>query len=481
MLNLKGVINQLKEEEYRRISKKLLDSKAEKFNSMFQYYRENSMSDEDIQTTLNLTSNAFYVLKSRLFEKIQEQLLERSVDPKTDILKKLIMIPQLLFDTNRSISHAALTKLEKDLSANDMPYELKAVYAALKKIHPHTDKYYEYTQLYNKHVAYTLALDKSETLLLEFTKNLGNYCASRDPGLLSIFSLIKKEIANVSCLYASHHLKVTQNILDVSFAVFLPLEEAALNDDPVEDVLSETEKIISQYPKDAHYQYILNIINFLSYEYYQKSGSHKKAGQYFSLVNIHLPSFLYYNHCCFCSKFLISKVERYMYLNIESRLYEENKICFKNYEPDKSDIPNYINYIKYLAVSAYYADKYDEASKLLSNLLNAVSFKSITYSEIEIKLFLALTYSMANKYDLAWIKLRSVSRKINSENRDGSYQNAVLFAALLKTQGTPKGKVHEKLNTIKTQFNLLNQGPKKMLEFIKLDEKFIMKLGKPVK
>ena len=478
MLNIKGVIQKLSENEFTGIANKLSSRKADKFHSLLNYYRTNNVADDEIIENLQVTANAFYVLKSRLFEKIQEHLLEKQVGPKTDILRKLVSIPSLLFETQPEISIAILKKLEKGLIDNDMPYELTTVYSALKKLHLHSDKYYEYTQLYNKHVAYTLSLDKSEDLISDFIKNLGNYYGSRDEDLLEVFTLLKKEISNVSRLYDSHHLQVYKNLMDVSIAVFLPLPDVVINDDPIEDILDSTAKIISQYPKDSSYHYMTDVIGYLFFEYYNKLGLHKKADQYFGMLNVRLPAFLYYTHHCVSSKFLVSKLEQYVRLDIENQLCEENEKTFEKYNPDKLDVPNYVYYVIYMAASAYYGDKAAEASKLLSNLLNDISFKDHVHFEMEIKLFLSLTYLFSDKYDLSWTLVRNTTRKIRSINTDMSYDNAMVFASMLKTQNSQKGDVTAKLIQLRNKFELLNNGPKRMLSFLKLDDAFIERFAK---
>ena len=445
------------------------------------HYRENNIPDDEVMAELDISSNAFYVLKSRLFEKIQEHLLENQVGPRTDILRKLVTIPNLLFDTQRDIADAVLTKLEKDLLNNDMPYELTAVYSALKKLHLNSAKYYDYTQLYNKHVAYTLALDKSEDLLCNFVINLGQYYTSRDEKILEVIPLIKKEVANVSRLYDSHHLQVHKNILDASVAIFLPLPDEVIHDDPIEDLLEETEKIIAQYPKDNYYHHVLDMVNFLYFEFYHKLGLFKKADQYFALVNVRLPSFLYYNHSTFSSLFLISKLERSVKLGIEKDLDNENEQMFKSYQPDPQDIPNYLNYVKYMAASAYYAGNTNGATRILFNLLNDISLKGYAHTEIEIKLFLILTYSLCNKYDLAWNLLRNTLRKIRELNKDLRYENALLFGNMLKLQTSSKSNLEKKIISMGKRFELFNKGPSRMLQFIKLDEAFYTTLARPVK
>jgi len=489
MLNLKDIIQQLEEEDFENISAKLEASKADKYHLAFQLYRENQSAEAAISEKLGVSPNAFYVLKSRLYEKLQEHLLENLVAPKTDILRKIVTIPNLVFNTKREIAMSILTKLEKDLTDYDMPNELTAVYSAMKKIHLGSGKYYKYSQLYNTHIAYTLSIGKAEDLLADFVSKLGQYYASRDPSLLEHVSLLKDEMTNVSRLYSSHHLNVYKDILDASIAIFLPLQETVIDDDPVEDILGRMEDTLSAYPKDTTYQYLRNVMNFLFFEYYHKLNLPKKENQYFDLVGDHLPAFLFYNHSCFCSKFLISRIERYVYLGTEDRLYEENKQLFKEYQPDIQSVPCYINYIKYLAASAFYAGKYNESAKLLMKLLNDISFKDYTHSEIEVKLFLTLAYSFCNKYDLAWNVLRNTQRKIRELNKelsgkqpDETYENAAIFARMLKKPITSKSsQVAENLMRVKNQFEFHNRGPYRMLEFLKLDEEFIKVLARRVK
>ncbi|MBL4753929.1 MAG: hypothetical protein JKY52_10105 [Flavobacteriales bacterium] len=481
MLQIKSVIKKLKEPEYRVLDQKLQEAKAEKFRTLLTRYRVSSLSDNEIQEELNISSNAFYVLKSRLYEKIQEQLLDQSVGPKTDILRKIITIPKLLYDSPPDISIAILCKLEKDLIGNDMPQELTSVYGALRKLHLHTDKYYEYSQKYNKHVAFTLALDKAEGMLTDFSKHLGDYHASRDPQILEYFTILKKEMASLVRLYDSHHLKVAQHIMNVSIALFLPLEEEVANDEPVEDALRELEQILGSYPADGKYQYLQSALNFLFFEYYHKLGLSKKAGQYFELVNTSLPSFLFFNHLTYCSRFLISKIERYIELDMTVNLQEECKVNLADYEPEKNDIPNYVNYVIFRAASAYYNKDYKTASKHLSALLNDVSFKNHLHADVEIKLFLILNYSLENKYDLAWNLLRSVTRKLKEVNKIGEYENGVAFTNMLKAQNNQPGGLNKKISKQASNFKLLNQCPNKMLSYIKLDDTFIELLSRPMK
>jgi hypothetical protein len=82
---------------------------------------------------------------------------------------------RLYFTKKRAIAIATLKKLEKELLDYDLSNELTVVYKFLKKLHINSADYFNYSQLYNRHVAYMLAVDKAEDVLAEYFKKYGNY------------------------------------------------------------------------------------------------------------------------------------------------------------------------------------------------------------------------------------------------------------------------------------------------------------------
>jgi hypothetical protein len=175
-------------------------------------------------------------------------------------------------------------------------------------------------------------------------------------------------------------------------------------------------------------------------------------------------------------------MERAIENDEQEKLYEENAEFLPNYEPDKADIPNYINWAKYSSVSAFYAKKYQEAVQILNGLVNDISFKNFPHSEIEIKLLLALNYSMINKYDPATSLLRSVTRKIREINDEMGYENALVFYKILSLQMSSSARqVDQKIGQLFAKFELLNQKSNRMLEYIKIDAGFIKALSQVVK
>lgn len=482
MIKFKSIVLQLKEDEFNDLCRQFVETKADKYLRLLKLYRENKYTDEEIQEMLSVNTSAYYTLKSRLFDKIQDFLTNNMSTPIIDLLRKVANIPTLIYDTHRDTAIAILSKLESELQNYDMPYELSSVYSALKKLHLHSPKYYEYTQLYNKHLAYTIALDKAEDLLNSFMKSIGEYYASRNKMQVEYLGLIKQEMGHICGLYTSHHLSIYKSIVDVTFALFVPNTEAIKDDEPIEDVLVKMEKIFNTYSKDTNYQHLQLVYNFLAFEYYHKLNLPKKEAKYFEAVDAKLNSFLLFNHCCFTTKFLISKIERHVELGTEAELYELNKNQLPNYEPDKNDIPNYINFAKYAATCAFYAKKYQEAVQILNGLINDISFKNYPHTEIEVKLLLALNYSMINKYDPATSLLRSVTRKIREINDDMGYENALIFYKILSLQMSSSARhVDQKIAQLFAKFDLLNQKSNRMLEYIKVDDAFIKQLSQVVK
>jgi hypothetical protein len=170
MAKLKNIIKQLSTSDFQAIYNSLIESNAEKSAYLLKSMREKHLSDTKIMEELDVNTNAYYTLRSRLNQKIEEYLLQQMENPRTDILKKVANINEIIFTKKRAIAVATLKKLEKELLDYDLSNELTIVYKTLKKLHINTPDLFNYSQLYNKHVAYMLAIDKAEELLADYFK-----------------------------------------------------------------------------------------------------------------------------------------------------------------------------------------------------------------------------------------------------------------------------------------------------------------------
>ncbi|HET9486646.1 MAG TPA: hypothetical protein VFO54_04405, partial [Chryseosolibacter sp.] len=180
-----------------------------------------------------------------------------------------------------------------------------------------------------------------------------------------------------------------------------------------------------------------------------------------------------YSNFTFPAQFLISKIERHLRNATESELYSENETVFEDYEVDAMDVPKHIIYVLYRALSCFYVDKFDEAAKMINNLLNEVSLKKYPYAQLEIKSLLALQYVLLKDYELFNQLSNSIQRQIRLFGKD-SCENIMLFLKILKiaTSEAKKEKA-KKITGLIPRLNSTAVGYFAPTKLIKLDEKFV--------
>lgn len=97
MAKLKNIIMQLSDADYHAVHESLSTGGAEKSAYLLKSMRESSSSDHAIMEELEVNTNAYYTLRSRLNQKIEEYLLQQMENPRTDILKKVANINEIIF------------------------------------------------------------------------------------------------------------------------------------------------------------------------------------------------------------------------------------------------------------------------------------------------------------------------------------------------------------------------------------------------
>jgi tetratricopeptide (TPR) repeat protein len=475
-MKIEKIVAQLKEKDYNSLCDQFTQSKADKYLTLLNHYRTDKTSDNDIQKELDIKTPAFYTLKSRLYDKIQEFLYKSTRDTRIELLQNVANIEHLIYKAPKETAIGLIQKMETELIKNDMPNELITVYKALKKLHVYSSRYYDYQQLYNKFVAYNLAQDKAEEILSSFCKTLTTLQVTRDPKLFDILVLYKKEMQSLCRIHQSHRLTVHKNILTIHFALFCPIAEELVNDDTVEDLLKATYAIIEANPEDSTYIHLVNVVHFLSFEYYNQLKLYKNAASYYEKIEDENSSFLLYNHSCFSFHFLISRIHwHYMNKTIDMLNEKEEMI----YEPGPEDITEYIIFKQYKAFLYFYKGKIAEAVQTLNKLINEVSFKDILHAEIEVKLFQVFLLLMAEKSDQAEITLRSISRKISDEDDEIKYHAALLYIKLFKTVLANKANGKQlKLTEIWKLISVTNTGPDSILPNLHLSAEHLLRLSK---
>lgn len=428
MSKLKNIIKQLTTKDYTAIYDSLINSSAEKSAYLLKFMREKHLSDAKIMEELDVNTNAYYTLRSRLNQKIEEYLVQQMESPRTSLIKKVATIHEIIFTKKRAIAIATLKKLEKELLDYDLSNELTIVYKTLKKLLIYTpEDHFAYSQAYNKHVAYMLALDKAEDLLGAYFKKYGEYYLSNEETDKIGLSLLKEEMNNVSNLYQSHRLYVYQSFINCFHS--LVIDKTA--DSSFEEVFDKIQTIFDSYYLDANYYHLILVLEYLRIEYYQLSDT-GKLEKAMEDINESVPTLVsnYYLYT-FAPKILLIKQQFALRQRTEKLLYEENKTLFEDYEINKINIPEYIIYSMYRITSCYYIGKYDEASKLINQLLNDTSLKKYLKALVEIKLFLCLQYAILKDGDLFQQLINSIQRQIRMMGKEDC-QHAVIITKLLK-------------------------------------------------
>ncbi|MCW3075945.1 MAG: hypothetical protein JWO32_554 [Bacteroidetes bacterium] len=459
MIKLKKIIAHLNVNAYNTVEETLIKNKADNFLFLLQSYR-NDVKDLDIIKKLDLTSNSFYVLKTRLYDKIQSHLSGDIYLNREELLKKLQQISAMCLNEPREVATAFLQKLEEDLLEYDMHNELLIVYSALKKINLYSDKYFHYSQLFNKHIAFSLSLEKSEEILGQFNRVLGQYDFSRNEKLLETLLFLRKEIYDHYSLNPSRQIEIIKNLIDIQLCIFCNTElNKELN---VEGLLNQTLKILDELPETSAHKTWMPVLDHLFFEYFFKIGNTKSALVYFTKVNSNLTLLLCTN-ISHTNSFLISKVLFLQELNRteELMLVKTGDLIF-----DNSDSHTTVLLGIYDFMITYYAKNYKEAAGRLNKILNENSFKEYFHINLEVKLALAYVYILMKEYELANSILKGVYRKIKTEallNYNHVLDLIKVFEADIKLEGK---KVTDKQKDHFILFLARNKNDYKLLKYL---------------
>jgi hypothetical protein len=130
----------------------------------------------------------------------------------------------------------------------------------------------------------------------------------------------------------------------------------------------------------------------------------------------------------------------------------------------------------YRALGFYYAERFEDAAKVLNALLSDVSLKKYPFIQMEVKAILALQYCMLRDFELFNQYSSSVQRQIRLFGKD-ECNNVLLFLKILKiaTSEAKKDKP-KKIAAIIPKFQAENVQYFAPTFFIKMDEKFVANL-----
>ncbi len=441
MSKLKNIIKQLSDSDYQSIFSTLMDNSAEKSAMLLKYLKEKLLNDAKIMAELDVNPNAYYTLRSRLNEKIEEYLVQQMESPKTDILKKVASINEMMFTKKRTIVLATLKKLEKELIDFDLSSELTVVYKSLKKLNVNTGDHYTYSQQYNKHIAYTLALDKTEDILAEYFKKFGIYFLTAEDEIKEELSLLLNEVNNMARLYQSHRLFVYNCCISIFHKLYvdeetkilsLKLEEELQLELSIEEAFEQIDLLMETYASDQNYHHLRLVFDYLKLLYLEKDKGGRRSDKYFDDVSEYISIFLSnYSLYTFPGMFLLSKIDRDVRDSTPNNVLDNYKEIFGDFESDSNDLPKSIIINFYKSFTYFNAEKFELCSKTINNILSEISMKKYQETLLELKTFLALQYCLMNDFDLFNQLMSSIQRQIRMMGKK-RLEHIVLLSKIMK-------------------------------------------------
>lgn len=437
MIKLKKIIIQLNEDNYLEIEKDLVKNKSENFLYLLQSYKKSNISDQEIKDKLGVSSNSFYVLKSRLYDKIQECLSCDIFIDQEKTIKLLLQVPEICINTPRETSIAYLLKLEKELLRFDMHKELLIVYSSLKRMHLNSDKYYHYSQISNKQVSFVLSVEKAEDTLADFCRLLSLYDFSKSNDLYVKLCFLKQEINNIYSFCNSRQVELVKNLIELQLLIFYKHNQSVSSS--INELLQKTRIIFDEMPSTIVYKKWEVVLDYLCFEFYYSKELIKSALLYFDKIESQLSNLFLFNHIGLVSNYLQTKIKfcsEFDKIERLSVILESDKILF-----DPNDIHTNISLKMYNALVCFYQEKYKETVNLLDDIHNEFVFKDFFHEFLNIKITLLYTYLILEEFEKAQACIKMLKRRIRIEDRE-EYKHVVyllkLFDLEINKGTTPK-------------------------------------------
>ena len=478
-------IKKLSQEEYELLLKEISsDRKESKPYMVLEASRLFDYDDNEMMEKLAVNSSTYYTLKSRLNAKVAAILSKKVYNPISVLMEEVARVPANLYGTSREVSIRALKDLEKQLLEYDLSNELISVYKTLARLNLHNYDYEYYNKLYNKYVAYSLAVVKAENLFYEFITRVGKYQLTRSETDLENIQSLRRELSNIRDLYESHRLFVLYNIVNIYYQCILTNDENALRMKEIEidNTLKEIDNIFTKYELDTFYQNNKFLVDMLYFEYYQKTNNVVRADYYFkrtipNLTDLAKKHILNFNMV----QFLYSRIGVYMSTGDLNYLAAANDEIEGMFDIDKDEVYHFVYIKQYFAICKFYEGDYSKTARLLNDLRNSISLRNYFFADVQLKMFQALQYALMGDEELATQLINSVKRQISDETAE--WKNIRTFLKMLGVAIKPGDfkKKFTKMAQLWKRFQEENLGHEKVLAFVNLDEKLLKKLSEPYK
>lgn len=465
------IIKQLSEEEFGDIYQNLTSNKADKSALFLKTIRESDNPVEDFLEKQDISASAFYVLKSRLNQKVESFLLNRLGDPKMEAIHKVFKVYDLIFNSPREISITTLKKLEKTMLEMDNPLVLMVVYRGLKMLHNNDEKNRsEYEKLYNQAVAFYLTSEKAIEAVMAFFRVYDRYYLGRKKTDFNELIKIIERVNNLNNLYDSQRIFVCKSIIHLFARQFVELPERVLDImDPQEEAFDRCFNILENGQEDILFKNVNLIFDFLRYTYYKNEGKADQERIYYEILDYKIEELLDdFNFGMECSQILFFKLERHLKSNNLDDLFKDHDDYLEKINLEPTRIVTYVNFAMFQAYVAYYSRNYDNASRILYRMRNKVNLRKFPHMDAEVKMFLAFTYVLQDEVDLANQLILSLQRQMKKTHFQ-EYPHGKSFLKILTNRLS--GKTSKRVQQVEKylgEFEAENNGSNAFLPYLDL-------------
>lgn len=466
------IIKQLSEDEFGDIYQNLTSNKADKSALFLKTIRESDNPVEDFLDKQDISASAFYVLKSRLNQKVESFLLNRLGDPKMEAIHKVFKVYDLIFNSPREISITTLKKLEKTMIEMDNPLVLMVVYRGLKMMYNYDDEHrINYDKAYNQAVAFYLTSEKAIEAVMQFFRVYDRYYLGRKKTDFNELVKVIEKVNNLNNLYDSQRLFICKSIIHLFARLFLQLPDRVMDImDPQEEAFDRCFTILEKGKEDILFKNVNLIFDYLRYAHYKDSGSVEREKIYFEILDYKIEELLTeFNFGMDCSQILYFKLQRHLEEDRIPELIADYDSYISKIELEPNRLVTYVNYAMFQAHVAYYAKNYDNASRILYRLRNKVNLRKFPHMDAEVKMFLAYTYVLQDEVDLANQLILSLQRQLKKATF-ADYQHGKIFLKILTNRLS--GKTSKRVQQVRKymeEFSRLNTDSKALLQHLDLN------------
>ena len=427
MSKISNIISQLNEEDFTNIYNNIISIKADKSAYLLKYLKDKKLTDTEIREKLELNSNAYYTLRSRLNEKIEEYIIAKSESPRTDLLKKVANINEMMFKGTKAMNIATLKKLEKDLIDFELYHELTVVYKCLKKLHISSEEYYQYSQLYNQHVTYTLALDNAELTVAEYYKRFALFYINPQEEDKIALDHIVEQLRSLNKKHSSNRFYVTFQLVNLLHTIHFKKLDSQLEQDFVQE-FNKVQDILSEFHLDSTYFNLSVAFDFIELYYLAKSNNpalEEKIQNFENQISIFLN-----NYSAYSFPALLIEIVMISKSNISQQTFGDAINKINDYSPEQNDVIAHIIKSYNLIITAIKEGNYEEGLSVSNFILNNFKLKPYPKAHLEIKCTLATLYALNGEEGLFYQMLTSIQRQIRIIGKEQCVQHTLLLKLL---------------------------------------------------